>query len=356
MKKKILKSALFAFIAILMVAPQAMALEIYVDDYGTVRFYQGAVLGDDDDRDSAGVWRKASDVSRSDYNNDRDNENRERQRTEIRESSPVKTLNSSARQRIEFNSEDGKEKLKVELREKDGEIRYKSDARSSDESNFKRKEEIEARTVDFSFPTDAKKARSTEDRVDYFKEKYSRRTDVQSLGEEDRDTAIEKRQEDYKEYLKKLQEERKERSEERVEIRDRVGENDEGPENRFEIQSRSTKAKLKGADFSYDTETGEVVLTTPSGEEHFLQHLPDQAIDRMTENGFFVDGDQEVEIETTEDGQVKYKSAAKKNKRFLGLFNRQIDTEVVLDDLTGEVVETETPTSVFANFLNSLSF
>lgn len=329
MKKKIIQSTLFAFLAILMVAPQVMALEIYVDDFGTVRFYQGAVLGDDDDR-------------------------RERERTEIRLSSPVKTLNSFSRQRIEFKAEDGQDRLKVELRQKDGETRYKSDVRSTDEAGFKRKEEIKARTIDFSFPTNAKEARSTKDRVDYFKEKYSQRTDIQSLDKEAKAIAIDKRQEDYKKYLEKLQAERKERTEERIEIRDRSVENGES---RFEIKSRNVKAKLKGANFSYDTETGEVILTTPSGQEHFLQHLPDQAIARMTENGFFVNEGQEIEIETTEDGQVLYKAASKKNKRFLGLFNRQVNTEVILDDLTGEIVEIEVPTnSAFINFLNSLSF
>ncbi|MDH5533508.1 MAG: hypothetical protein OEX81_03720 [Candidatus Pacebacteria bacterium] len=361
MKKKIIKSTLFAFLAILMVAPQALALEIFVDDYGTVRFYQGSVLGRDDDseedRDDDHEEDKDDDKE-DDHDDDNDDDDddddhereRERERIEIRQSAPLKTLYSSSKKEIKFKSEDdGRYKIEVQ----DGDNKYKIERRSTDPSKFTKKEAIEAQSIDFSFPTDAKSSRSTEDRVDYFKDKYSQRTEVQSLDEEDREKAIEKRQEDYKKYLEKLQEERKDKAQERVEIRSRFG---EGQEGEFEIKSGKSKAKLKGADFSYDTETGEVIVTTPSGQEHFLQHLPDQAIDRMTENGFFVDDNQEIEIETTEDGQVKYKSNAKKSKRFLGLFNRQVETEVVLDDLTGEIVETEAPATGLSSLLNFLSF
>ncbi|NCN87324.1 MAG: hypothetical protein GW941_00345 [Candidatus Pacebacteria bacterium] len=351
MNKKIFQAALFAFITILMIAPQAMALEIYVDDYGNVKFYQGEVLGDDDEKGEHEEEDKEDEHREEE--NERENERQrevERKRVEVKKSAPIKTLYSSAKKQIELKTEDDG-RYKVEIQ--DGDNKLKIERRSTQPAQFINKDEIEAETVNLSYPTASKSKLTTEERDDYFKNSFSSRPEIQSLSEEDRLSILEEKNQEFREYSERIRSEKQERKEERIEIRDL---SDLEQENRFEIQSRNTKAKLNGATFSYDQSTGEVFLITPSGQEHILQHLPDQAIERMTENGFFVDNDSEIEIESTDDGSVKYKTKGIMNKRFLGLFNRQVETEVVLDDLTGETSESEVETNGFTSFLNLLSF
>lgn len=346
MKKKIIQSALLAFTAILMVAPQAMALEIFVDNYGNVKFYQSQVLGNSNDKQmtTGGVKQAGS-------NKDEDTDSyNSRERVEIRESAPIKTLNASSRQRIEFSSDD--QVMKVEV--KDSVKKTGTNNTTVKPETFTNKDEIKTNEINFSFPTSSRSQKTTQELDDYFKDQFTKRTNIQKLDEEARKKALEKSQEEYKKNIEKLQEERKTKTEERVEIRSNY---DQGQGERFEIQSRDIKAKLEGANFAYDQDSEDVILTTPSGQEHILQHLPDEAIERMTENGFFINKDQEIEITTTDDGQVKYIAPSQRNKRFLGLFNRQVNTEVALDDLTGEVVETEIPTtSPLDRLLNYLSF
>ncbi|NCN03716.1 MAG: hypothetical protein GW942_01415 [Candidatus Pacebacteria bacterium] len=359
MNKRIFQAALFAFVTILMIAPQAMALEIYVDDYGSVKFYQGEVLGKDDDReekeqedsgDEHEVENKDAEKETEDQNEQEDLRDRERERTEIRKSTPIKTLYSSAKKQIELKTEDDG-RYKVEIQ--DGDNKLKIERRSIQPSQFENKDEIEAETINLSYPASSKSNLSAEERDEYFKNSFSSRLEIKNLNEGDKLSKIEEKKVDFREYSNKIQAEKQERSEERIEIRDL---SDSEQENKFEIQSRDTKAKLNGANFSYDQETGEILLVTPSGQEHILQHLPDQAVQRMIENGFFLNNETEVEIETADDGSVKYKAPGKKNKRFLGLFDREVETEVVLDDLTGETTQTEVETSGLSSFLNFFSF
>lgn len=322
-----------------MVAPQVFALEIFVDKFGTVNFYQGAVLGENDDKMIRGQENSPTTQNRT--------------RIETRESAPIKTLNSSARQRIELNSDEMGEAT-VGITASDKKMLIQSTTDETTSPAFKKSETIDARTVNLSYPAALKSKMSESDKDEYFESRFSQRKEVQELGEEEKAAMIEEKRGKYQEYTDKLQEQRQERIEERVEIRNMY---DQDGRERFEIMSRNMTARVNGANFAYDQETGEVLLTTPSGQEHILQHLPDQAIARMEEQGLSVDSEQEVEIETTDDGYVRYKAQGSKPKKFLGLFNRNVETEVVLDDLTGEASENEVaPEGFIDRLLYNLSF
>lgn len=341
MKKKVLKSIVLALIMVLMVAPQVFALEIFVEKSGTVNFYQGSVLGKSNSL-AAMQGRTTSETAIQD-----------RARIETQTSTPIKTLNSSARQRIELNSDEMGEAT-VGITASDKKMLIRSAADEMNSPAFKKSETIDARTVNLSYPAALKSRMSESDKDKYFESRFSQRQEVQRLGEEERAAIIEEKRGKYQEYTTQLQEQRQERAEERVEIRNMY---DADGKERFAIMSRNMTAQIDGANFAYDQETGEVVLTTPSGQEHILQHLPDQAISRMEEQGLFVDSEKEIEIETTEDGYVRYKAQGSKPKKFLGLFNRNVETEVVLDDLTGEASETEvTPDRFIDRLLYRLSF
>ena len=69
-----------------------------------------------------------------------------------------------------------------------------------------------------------------------------------------------------------------------------------------------------------------------------------------------VAGDEELTLEAKDDGSVVYSKKVKKTKKILGMFNREIETEVELDDQTGQVTEEEVPaSSALGRWLNSLA-
>ncbi|MBT4123970.1 MAG: hypothetical protein HN981_03645 [Candidatus Pacebacteria bacterium] len=157
-------------------------------------------------------------------------------------------------------------------------------------------------------------------------------------------------------YQEKIKEARQERLKEMVELRER----NEGDEKALEIQSRNVKARLNGAEFVLDSETGDVMLTTPYGEEHILTHLPDQALARMeqagviSEAGFDVEN-QELEAVVTEDG-IQYTTTVSEDKKFLSFFPRSVERKVTLDDATGEVEEDFTSTSWYERMMDRWSY
>lgn len=139
----------------------------------------------------------------------------------------------------------------------------------------------------------------------------------------------------------------------------------------LELKSKQVRAELKqGAEFKIDPETQLVTVITPSGNEHTLNHLPDQAVEKMSATGLFdatqltdkTEADAEeteapVKIETTDDGEVYYTTQATQHKRLFGLFPRQVETEVKLNDETGQVSTEELPApTYFSQLLNDFSF
>lgn len=184
------------------------------------------------------------------------------------------------------------------------------------------------------------------------KKRLESTTSNQQLTEDEKNKLAKEKQEQLAKYYQKIATERKQKQLEKVEIK-----SNEGSGSAFVLKSNNVTAALKGANFNYDQETGLVSVITPSGQEHTLTHLPDEAIAQMTAKGFFIDSNQEVEIDSTDQETVAYKVPSKKTKKLFGVFDRQVDAEVVLDDLTGEVIEQEVePTSFWARFLNRFSY
>lgn len=165
---------------------------------------------------------------------------------------------------------------------------------------------------------------------------------------------VKEAREEYKAYLEQLKEERKTRLQEQLELRNKQREDGK---QEMELESRGITARLTRAEFVYDSTTGIVTLTTPSGNVHELNHFPDQAILRMEEVVADDLENADIEVLTTNDDSIVYKTKGTKKTKFLGLFSRDIDTEIVLDDETGEVIETDLQAaSILGRLLDSLSF
>lgn len=166
----------------------------------------------------------------------------------------------------------------------------------------------------------------------------------------------EEQKEKMNEYQERIQEARQERIKEMVELRER----NMGDESALEIQTRNVKAHLDGAEFVLDSENNEVKLTTPSGQEHILTHLPDQALSRMKEAGVITDEsfdpeNDELEAVATDDG-IKYVADVVEEKKLFSFFPRMVERQVVLDDATGEVTQDYTSQGWFARMLDRFSY
>ncbi|MCL4209018.1 hypothetical protein KJZ63_05325 [Patescibacteria group bacterium] len=346
MKNRFTKSLLIAFLLVLLAAPQVFAMEIVVDKQGTVHFYESRVLGDDDGqkgkKDSKDEKSREDNEVKTEQKNERKLE-KEAKKTEVK--TEIRTISPYQKKQFEFKQEDnGRYKIEIQ----DGKEKIKLRNTTED----KKPESLETDSVDLSLPikTDDKKLK--ERQLEQIKSRLEKSSADESLTEEEKANKIKEKQEELAKYQEKIIEARKERQAEQIKLK-----SVEGDEGGFELESNAAKAKLKGADFNYDQESGLVSIVTPSGQEHTLTHLPDEAIARMSVQGFFVDSNQEVEIETTNDTNVQYAVPSKKNKKLFGIFNRQVDSKVVLDDLTGEVTETEVPTNSFwTNLLNRFSY
>lgn len=228
-------------------------------------------------------------------------------------------------------------------------------------------EELDSTQMRVQFPAgrSEKQEELRAKRAALIEESKQLRLDMQNQSEElreqfrsQREELLAKRQavrEEYQAYLEKIREERSARLEEMVELRKNL---ETSEMNAVELQARNVRAKIRGAQFVLDPETNTVGLITPSGNAHELNHLPDQAITRMSERGFFETKEPEGELvlEATEN-TPEYRMRSAKEKRFLGIFKRSVPSEVVLDDATGEVSETELPAeSRLQRVLNALSF
>lgn len=343
MKTKFTKSLLIAFLLVLLAAPQVFAMEIVVDKQGVVHFYESRVLGDEDRKDEES--RENSEV-KTEQKSERKSEQKlekETRKTEVK--TEIRTISPYQRKQFEFKQEDNG-RYKIEIQE--GKEKIKLRGTTED----KKPESLETDSVDLSLPikTDDKKLK--ERQLEQIKSRVEKSSVAANLNEEEKAKRIKEKQEELSKYQEKIIEARKERQAEQIKLK-----SIEDGEGGFELESKDSKAKIKGADFNYDQETGLVSIITPSGQEHTLTHLPDEAVARMSAQGFFVDSNQEVEIEATTDDNVRYTVPSKKTKKLFGIFNRQVESKVVLDDLTGEVAETEVPTNSFwTNLLNRFSY
>lgn len=346
--KSRLTTFLLLMVAMMIAAPQVSALDIQVLPNGRIEFYSGSVLGRDDDREERG-----------DKDDGQKNDGRY-ERVEVRKTpkpeSRIRAVNQGERQELRIRTDD--DKVKVELR--DGAGVYSEPK----PTGFRKTEEMESGDVHLQFPTHSseRQLEAAKKKQEFVRETVKDRLEERFEGDEERreefKTRIEEEQAQHQEYWEKLREERQEREEEIVELKNKF----KDKRQTLEFKSRNVKAALEnGAEFAFDPTTNEVTVVTPSGQEHALNHLPDQAIERMTAAGFFTGSDgvveEDVEVETNEQGELVYRKKDKIQRKFFGLFPRQIDSEIVLNDATGEVMEYEAaPSSIFEQFLNSVSF
>ncbi len=158
------------------------------------------------------------------------------------------------------------------------------------------------------------------------------------------------------EQIKKIKKERQERQD-KIEIKSQL--NDDGTRE-IEIESATVKAKLKSSQFVVDPATNSVTITTPSGQTHTLIHLPDQALQQMTEAGLITSGDpattqSELTVETKEDGTVVYKTTVRKQARLLGLIPYEFEDEIELNDADSQIITKPVDTSFIDSILRRLS-
>lgn len=313
-----MKTRIIIFLAVLsammIAAPQVFALEIQVDNYGTVRFYQDGVLGKSSSDKPTAVSKQ-----------------------------PLRTM--PAHEQLDLHVNSSGNKNIIELKEK---------TKNYGEDSLVKTQTMETERVKIEFP-----AQMTHDQIEVAREKRElKKVEVEEKIENHRDEVKEKfeeKQQQREEYMQQLHEKRQERKNEVVELKNSA------QEKRLELKSKHVKAALEhGAEFILDPATNEVTVTSPSGQEHTLNHLPDQALERMEAAGLFsnegIETEEEVGVETNDQGELVYKKKDKIKKRAFGLFPYQVDSEIILNDSTGEVIEQQAaPNSMFEQLLNSVS-
>ncbi len=321
---------------------QALAMYVVADENGYVHFYEGQVLGDDDQTEE-----EEEDEEEKEDEEERKEERREEKKNEIK--TEVKSISPYQKKQIEFKREDdGRYKIEIQ----DGKSKLKIQGRDAD-TNPTKIESFDTDSVNLSLPIKNPSPTEIESRRELLKKRLEMEIESENddLTEDEKVNQIKEKSNEIESYQKELSAKRTKSKSEKIELKN------SSESGELELQMGDVKAKLSGANFSYDQESGLVSITTPSGTSQTLTHLPDEAVARMAAQGFFVDSDQQVELEATNEEEVKYKVKSKKNKKFLGIIDRQVDTEVVLDDLTGEVSENEISTTNFwSNLLNRLTY
>ncbi|MBU1885837.1 hypothetical protein KKE34_04500 [Patescibacteria group bacterium] len=373
------------FTVMMMVAPQALALEIKVDNQGVVRFYDNSVLGRNTNSANPSLISKPNSQVRPIQNmpdsqvrsiqNMPDSQVRPIQNMPDSQAKPIQNMPDSQARPIQNMPDSQARPIRTIPAYEDKQIYLRPDSNETTveirklpsttdrviegRKNFQPTEVMKADYVEMSFP-----AQLTEDQIKVAKEKRAEiRKDqeekIKNHGEKPQEiqNQLKEQQQIREKYLQKLQETRKERHQETVEVKSRT----ESGENILGLKSRHTTALLKnGAEFQLNPTTNEVTVTTPSGQEHTLNHLPDQAIERMEAAGFFTeDGsvEKEIEVKTYDNGELFYRKQDKIKKRLFGVIPVQVDSEVILNDATGEVIEKElAPDSLFKQFINAVSF
>lgn len=344
--KKTLLTFSIALLTLMLLPQKLQAWQISVDEQGTINFYRSQILGDSDDREEKHDQDEDKNEDRKEEKDEDKDRERNRQQNEQRENesqskkAPEKRVVSPPPpvKRDVIKSVPVWKNQTLELETHDDEVRMKME-----DDNEERHDKDEVKDIDQEVELDFP-SRLNPTQLRKFKTKLE--TEV---GEDEAKL----------EYANQRLEERQLREEEKIEVRS--GDTLEG-EKRLEIKSRFTKAVLNGASFELDPETNAVTLTTPSGNEHTLIHLPDQAIERMQavyfgegdDNGQLVEAEVELEVE---DGRTVYKAKSLRKKKLLGLFDRYVESEVTLDDETGEVNEQEPmDKSLLQTWLDNLSF
>lgn len=333
----------FLFILIVLTLTQlaalpVQALEIVIQPNGSTYIYESKVLGDDAEEESQ---PRETEVKA---------EQEKKKIEEKRNLEPLRVIPNSSKNQIRIKTE--KKDAQVIL-EKEAIIKKKVEEKRV--TNNDTEDSLNSERIHLEMPAELK---AQERRAEVLK-----KTQEQTENEATDDTKASPTPEtedhgNVQRTPQEIREDRRARIEEKIEIRT---EQNEAGEQEFEFESRAIKAKAKGVDFIVDPETNNVTVVTPSGEQHVLTHLPDQAVIQFQASGLLdttalSQGTEQLEIETKEDGRVVYKTKIQKPKKIFGLIKREVETEVELDDQTGLVSEEEvTSDSFFGRLLDSMA-
>lgn len=118
-----------------------------------------------------------------------------------------------------------------------------------------------------------------------------------------------------------------------------------------------TKDKFKGhtrLPISVNADN-ELVVTRPDGSDKVVTVLPDEAINKMSDNGVVVDS-ASVELTTNEAGDPVYEVKREVSKKLLGFIKMNFEAETTVSASDPNLIETtSTETSPWRKFLESLA-
>lgn len=295
--KKTLPVFVFAILFLSLSSP-ARALDILILPNGSVAFYAGQVLGDED-----GNEQKEEEKTRERHE--------ERKEEEQRLEKPERVVPSTAAKQIRLRENERTTEVILEKRQK-----TKSHA-------FETQEVMRTDAVRMEVPA-AIREREEEQ-------------------EQEREDATPERRE--------TERERSSRREEKIQIETKV--EDDG-RTEMQFQSRSVQATVKNAEIVVDPQTNVVSVVTPSGKTVELVHLPDQAKERMIAAG--VIGEQSpqaaLEVETNDEGETVYGLEEERTGRFLNVIPVKQRVRIELNDQTGEISESVVSPNAVARFFS----
>lgn len=280
------------FLLTLFVSP-ALALEIEIDKYGNMKFFEGYVLGEDTNRGRPSIQPiSAPSGSTSTY-------------------SRRPTRQRPAGEDLVVTMEDEGPRVDVSEEDSTGMRRPRATMKS---------ENLEMR-----FPARAK-----------------------NLTEEQR--------EKMSNYQEKIREARQERIQEMAELRERRGEGEDGLELKSRnVKAKLNGAEFildtDSNEVQLTTPSGKVHYLTHLPDQA-LSRMKEAGV--ITEGNFDEDN-QELEAVATEDG-IEYTADISERKKFLSFFPRTVNKKIVLDDATGEVREDLSNKGWFGRMMDRFSY
>lgn len=335
MNKKI-SLFLFAIVILMLTTTPVSALEVIIDSTGNMTFYNDGVLGDS--TDDSEFERKSKEMNERHQNELRAAKETEKEsitRRQAQEKSQLQRESDQVRknQITTVSREQNQTPLRVISPAQEKELRIKREENEL-EVEVTDKELRELNSVEQSNPQRLRVELNAAPRKALTEEQ------LEEIGNRNAQIRLQERQE---------------RIGEKIELRRST----DDPEQPLELESRDVKAKIyHSAQFVIDPETNLVQVIKPNGELATVIHLPDQALERMRELGKISPDESGVDLEmvTDEEGKVVYKLKAMQKRKFLGIFNRDVETEIELDDETGLTEETEVERTGFQGFLDRLTF
>ncbi|MFZ2152510.1 MAG: hypothetical protein WAV41_00435 [Microgenomates group bacterium] len=297
MQNKILFLFFWLSIFLFVTTDTALAynINISLDNYGNATYSFPSVLGDDDQPEKP-------DTEKKEESKEEKKEEKKSEKSEVRE-----TPNTSRPEKIEIKREENKSKVTLK----------KSD---------KSKQELRPDKVKLKFSA------------------VPKLTPTPKMEVEDEAN-------DSSDDVTKVVEDRANRTNEKVEFQSEV--HDDGTVE-MQLESRNIKAKIKSDEIELDVKNNNIGMTNNAGVQTTLVHLPDQVITKFLELGISSTPDS-LEIGQSAEGFV-YKSKSIKNQNLFGIFPRQVEYDVSLNDSTGDITQQKSAANFVQQFLNLFTF